>query len=189
MPPRSLIPSSVLAEVAHALSNYHTHATLENCFERAGVGGDPPVGNKLQKASEYLRRINKDETLDPLASLGVALEEFMTQRVLYEEPEAKQIARARVERALADHGLSYQDGGRILGGFAAPTRTLGDKLRERDLPALDVEFGRALDTVERDPGSAVTAACAILEAAFKVFIESEGLTMPSDQSILPLWRT
>jgi hypothetical protein len=186
---RTLIPPSVAAEAAHALSTYYTHAELDNCFQRAGVGGDPPVGNKLQKASDYLRRANKDEALDPLVVLGQALEQFMTKRVLYDEPESIQIARARIERALADHSLSYQDGGRILGGLAAPTRSLGDKLRERDLPALDVEFGRALDSVERDPGSAVTAACAILEAAFKVYIEAEGLTMPGDQSILPLWKT
>jgi hypothetical protein len=185
---RTLIPSSVAGEVAHALSEYYTHGQLDNCFQRAGVEGDPPGGNKLQKASAYLRRINEDAP-NPLTVLGLALEEFMTKRVLYEEPEWKQTARARVEKALSDRGLSYQDGGRILGGFAGPTRTLGDKLRERDLPALDVEFGRALDNVERDPGSAVTAACAILEAAFKVYIEAEGLTMPSDQSILPLWKT
>jgi hypothetical protein len=190
MAQRTFIPPAVAAEVADVLSSCYTHAELDNRFQRAGVSDEPPIGgNKLQKASAYLRRANNEETLDPLVVLGRVLSEFMTKSTFYDEPEWKQIARARIERTLAENGFSYQEGGRILGGVAAPSRTLGDKLRERDLPALDVEFGRALENVERDPGSAVTASCAILEAAFKVYIETERLTMPGDQSILPLWRT
>lgn len=48
---------------------------------------------------------------------------------------------------------------------------------------------RALATVERDPPSAVTAACSIIESLCKVYIEDNGLILPSDQSIKPLWRT
>ena len=34
----------------------------------------------------------------------------------------------------------------------------------------------------------MTAACAILESTFKVIIADKNLVMPSDQSVLPLWK-
>ncbi|MCU1326933.1 MAG: hypothetical protein JWN34_2303 [Bryobacterales bacterium] len=52
------------------------------------------------------------------------------------------------------------------------------------------KFRRSLAHVESDPPAAITAACAILEALFKIYIEDhEGLAMPSDQSVKPLWKT
>lgn len=63
-----------------------------------------------------------------------------------------------------------------------------DMLRARDLGGMNKEFERALDSVGSDPAAAVTAACVILEALCKVYLEDEGLSLPSDQSIQPLWR-
>ena len=51
-----------------------------------------------------------------------------------------------------------------------------------------MEFERALSTIETDPAAAVTAACATIESLCRVYIEDEGLVMPSDQSIKPLWK-
>jgi hypothetical protein len=51
-----------------------------------------------------------------------------------------------------------------------------------------VEFRRALENVEKDPPATLTAASSILESLFKVYIEDEGLLMPSDKSIMPLWK-
>jgi hypothetical protein len=97
--------------------------------------------------------------------------------------------RGRVERSLARYGLSYQKGGQILGGTTAtPSRSLQMIIRERDLGGLDTEFRRALDAVEADPPAAVAAACAILEALFKIYIQDNELALPSDQSIKPLWK-
>jgi len=36
--------------------------------------------------------------------------------------------------------------------------------------------------------AAITAACSILEALFKVYIEDNGIEMPADQSLKPLWK-
>jgi hypothetical protein len=67
---------------------------------------------------------------------------------------------------------------------------LQEILKERDLAGVDDEFRRSLAHVESDPPAAITAACAILEALFKIYIEDhEGLAMPSDQSVKPLWKT
>lgn len=46
---------------------------------------------------------------------------------------------------------------------------------------------RAIDSVETDPAAALTAACAILEALFKIIINDDGLQMPSRESVGPLW--
>lgn len=42
--------------------------------------------------------------------------------------------------------------------------------------------------MEADPPAAITAACAILESVFKVYIEDNGLEMSNDQSVKPLWK-
>jgi hypothetical protein len=36
--------------------------------------------------------------------------------------------------------------------------------------------------------AAVTASCALLESLFKAYLRSEGVNLPSDQSVLPLWK-
>jgi len=76
----------------------------------------------------------------------------------------------------------------IPGGPTGPTATLEDLIRRHDLPALKGEFDRALKNVDTDPPAAITAACAILESTFQVIIADEGLDLPADQSVLPLWR-
>jgi hypothetical protein len=62
-------------------------------------------------------------------------------------------------------------------------------LRCRELHNVQKEFDRALEHVENDPEAGLTAACSILEALFKTYIEDEGLNLPSDQSLLPLYKT
>jgi Abortive infection C-terminus len=61
-------------------------------------------------------------------------------------------------------------------------------LRHRELDNVQKEFTRALDHVEKDPETGLTAACSILEALFKTYIEDEGLDLPADQSLLPLYK-
>jgi hypothetical protein len=43
------------------------------------------------------------------------------------------------------------------------------------LTAVNIEFERALNTVDTDPGSAITAGCALLEALFREYITANGL--------------
>jgi hypothetical protein len=70
-----------------------------------------------------------------------------------------------------------------------PTKSLSDLLRDRDLAGVNSEFDRALGAVENDPATAVTAACSILESLFKIYIEDHGLSLPGDQTLMPLWKT
>jgi hypothetical protein len=61
-------------------------------------------------------------------------------------------------------------------------------LKDRDLPGVNKELERALANVEKDPPAAITAACTILEALFKFYIEDNSIEMPADQSLKPLWK-
>lgn len=193
------IPGAIVAEVARALEHSYTHAQIENLFLRAGAPGPSPNGNKLQKVQRWLERVNAHATLDtavdPHVILGAVLQEFMdagrgTDWDWDEEGVRKWTeTRQRVHRALANHGLSYQGGGRIFGGSTAtPSRSLNELIQGRDFAAIQAEFDRALSGVANDPPAAVTAACAILEAICKTYIEAERLPLPDNQSLQSLWK-
>jgi len=74
---RRPIPSAVIVIVAEEAPNSETHATLDSLYTYAGAPGDPPLGSKPTKALEWLRRTNKDESLDPLKVLGKLIEGYM----------------------------------------------------------------------------------------------------------------
>lgn len=98
---------------------------------------------------------------------------------------------APIEAALAKYGLRYAEGGHIypVSGLA-PSRTLDMILRARDLTALTAEFARAEAGLATDPAAALLAACAIIEAFCKVYIEdTPELEMPGTATIKPLWAT
>jgi hypothetical protein len=184
-----------MAEIARAFDTEYTHAQIDNLFMRAGVPGEPPGGSKLVKVTEWLRQIDANPSADALAVLGHLLEEFMEKLPPYHlagEPLRQwQERRARVREVMATRGLSYQSGGKIIGGaspFYAPSKSLADLIRSGDLPAINAEFERAYANVTADPPAAVTAACAILEATCKTYIAEEKLAPPSDQSLHPLWK-
>ena len=69
-----------------------------------------------------------------------------------------------------------------------PTNSLDLLLQEKDIPSVSEEFIRCLENIESDPPTAITAACAMLEAACKVYIEDKNLEMPNKQTIRPLWK-
>jgi Abortive infection C-terminus len=96
---------------------------------------------------------------------------------------------SKINDVLARFGLSYHTGGIILGAASSlPTKSLRQILVDRYLAGLEKEFDRAMANVETDPPAAATAACSMLESLFKVYIEDNGLEMPADQSIRPLWK-
>jgi hypothetical protein len=183
------IPNALAIVVGQILGeHYYSHRRLEALFSEAGAPGDPPIGNCQAKCSEWLKRASADPNVDALGVLGKVLEEFM-------EVDGQSAfggldrGRERITDMLGRYGLSYHPGGQILGGAtAAPTRLLEQSLRGRDLASIDAEFRRAVAAVETDPAAAVTAACSTVESLCKVYIEDEGLTMPSDQTIKPLWK-
>lgn len=92
--------------------------------------------------------------------------------------------------------VAYFDGRRqcrvrstaIEGGVAGPSRSLRKVLEDKDMGSALDEFERALSNVESDPPAAATAACALLEAVFKVYVEIHDLTLPKKPTIKPLWN-
>jgi Abortive infection C-terminus len=182
--------NALIADMASIISGFYgSHSKIDNLFTRLGAPGDRPEGNMVTKVETWLRRANDDPTCDAAALLGRALEELMDREVMTYNKESVEERRAEVGRTLARHGLSYQRGGILLGAtLVTPTRSAEDLIRKKNLPELQKEFDRALATVESDPPTAITAACAILESTFKVIIADKALTMPADQSILNLWK-
>ena len=186
------IPNSVLNVVGDVLgAHYYNHARLESLFREAGAPGDPPEGNCADKCRAWLRRCNIAEGAGATVVLGRVLEEFMDYEVTGENfgDEEWEKRRSLVRAALNRAGLEYRYGGTVIGpGRAGPTKALREIVRNRNLAALDDELARALETVDSDPPAALTAACAIIEAACKVYIEDEGLTPPKEQTVMPLWK-
>lgn len=176
---------SIVGDVLGSLI-YH-HKTLERLFYQAGAVGEVPQGNCVVKCQTWLKRMHT-EVPDPAAVLGKVLEEFMeVDRSFQAEDQAA--GRQKIIEVLGRSGLSYHTGGLILGAATAlPTKSLKQVLKDRDLSGVDKEFERALANVEKDPPAAITAACSILESLFKVYIEDNGIEMPSDQSLKPLWK-
>jgi len=158
--------------------------------------GDPPEGSKAVKALDWLRRINAQSD-NPLQVAGKIIEGYMEEpdnqnefiTVMFskvENPAYKHVR--KIKDALANYGLQYRNGGSITDGAAAPTKSLSDLIRNRDLPSINEEFEKALDNVTSNPREAVLAACNILESICKTFIEDGGLTMPAKKDLQGVWK-
>jgi hypothetical protein len=182
------MPVPVCSIVGSVLGGFvYHHKSLESLFYQAGAVGEVPSGNCVVKCQDWLKRMHT-EVNDPIAVLGKVIEEFMEVDRPY-QLEDQQAGRKRINEVLARFGLSYHQGGLVLGAAnALPTKSLKQVLQDRDLAGVDKEFERAMANVEKDPPAAITAACSILEALFKVYIEDTGIEMPADQSLKPLWK-
>jgi hypothetical protein len=188
------IPNPVIAVVADVLGNhYYSHTRLNTIFSAAGAPGEPPAGNCVQKCEKWLKICNGDPGINAFAVLGRILENFMElDRELSPwdtSPQVESPGKKRVRDILARYGLSYTIGGVILGaGLSPASKSLQELLRAKDFSGVDKEFQRALATVETDPPAGVTAACSLLEALFKVYIEDESLELPAKQTIGDLYK-
>lgn len=184
---RTPIPAPVISVVADIASSRETHASLDSLFMYAAAPGDPPDGSKHVKALEWLRRVNKDETVDPLTVLGKLIEGYM-ETPLNEWDDGGD--REKIRKVLAQCKLQYGDGGRVTGAvmpLSAPSRTLEMMLAAFDYAAVDEEFNRALSNLESEPREAVSAASNILESFCKVYIADNGLEMPAKQDLKAVW--
>jgi hypothetical protein len=176
--------------VSDVLATNYSHSRIDYFMEAANIEcTPPPSGNKVDKTRAWLRRAN-DNQADPLATLGKVITELMEVNTSgYASETDLDPERAKVSKVLGNHGLSY-----IKGGYIAPSGTtvVGKSLQEiinaRDLSGLQTEFDRIYANVDSDSPAAVTASCALLESLFKTYIEEEKLSMPTDQSIKPLWK-
>jgi hypothetical protein len=159
----------------------------------AGAPGDPPEGSKWVKAQDWLRRINTDASVLPLQVLGRLVEAYMEEEPpsggsFDDSPPASETPdQQKIRKALARYDLQYSRGGSITGTLGTPTRALEDYITDRDIPALDQEFTRALANVDQNPREAVSAASNILESVCKVYIAERGLDMPAKLDLKPVW--
>lgn len=185
------IPQAVIAVVSEVVSNNESHASLDNLFMYAGAPGDPPLGSKLTKAMAWLRNINRSpDVKEPLRILGKIIEAYMEMEVTPGSWNEKLVPerRAKLEKALTSCGLQYLKGGTVIAaGLAAPSRTLDELIKSRDFDSINLEFDRALSSVDTSPRDAVSAACNIIESFCKTYIEEEGLEMPAKQDLQPVW--
>jgi len=180
-----------MAVVSDVIGERYTHAQIDNMMEAAGIEREkPPGGNRQVKTRGWLQSANQTSA-DPLGTLGKVIIELMEVQDSSLEWDVKVVEprRARVRRALGEYGLTYIRGGYIVTvGTTAVSKTLEGIIRARDLAGLQTEFDRIYENLELDPASAVTASCALLESLFKTYIEENGLDIPSDQSVKPLWK-
>ncbi len=173
----------VIGEVFSA--RYYSHRRIESMCHESGFSGDPPQGNCSDKLTNWIIREADSDPDCVVRKVGHLLCEFMDS-----DQESHDEGRKRIEHILAVNGLSYSRGGNIFGAaVSVPGRSLDDLLRKRAIPEIEIEFKRAIETVESDPPAAITAACSILESFCRIYIQEERLSLPSDQSAKPLWNT
>lgn len=188
------IPAAVIAVCAEIMARRETHATLDSLFMYSGAPGEPPEGSKHAKALEWMRRVNRTDSVEPLRVLGRLVEAYME-----EEPKRsfwdtsptsgddEMPDQERLRAVLARSDLQYVRGGAIAGALGTASKTLDDFIKDFDAPALEHEFTRALSNVEKSPREAVSAASNILESVCKVYIVERGLEMPTKQDLKPVW--
>jgi hypothetical protein len=190
------IPALIIAVLSDNLHNIESHASLNNLFMHADAPGDPPEGSKPVKVQQWLRRINKESNY-PLIILGKLIEPYMellddedTDQVSWgvNVSDQKQDLKVKLRNTLERCNLTYLSGGIISDGSSAPSRSLSDLIKGRDLPSIEAEFDRALSKVNSEPREAVSAACNILESIFKVYITDEGLPKPQKQDLQNVWK-
>lgn len=191
---RTSIPAAVIAVCSEIISRRETHATLDSLFMYAGAPGDPPEGSKHAKAQEWMRRVNKTESVEPLNVLGRLIEAYMEEapkeRSWWEKtPSAEEPSdQERIQTVLGRSALQYFRGGSVAGALGVASKTLDELIKEFDAPAIELEFNRALENVDQNPREAISAASNILESICKVYIEERGLEMPSKQDLKPVWN-
>lgn len=190
------IPNSVIGAVSSVISaHYNSHSKLNALFMESGAPGDPPDGNCEAKCSAWLKRSNEDPNTNALDVLGQVIQNYMDQdhnAILWGREQSDRIidGQKRIRDSLAKNQLNYQINGRVIkAGAGQISKTLAEYIEAGDFASIEAEFKRAVDQVETDPHAAITAACSIVEAFCKVYIETVGLVMPPKQTIRPLWNT
>lgn len=156
----------------------------------SGAPGDSPVGNCEGKCSNWFKRCNEDSSIDALSVLGEVIQEYMSKNTdVFDYNGNVKKNQERIINALAKNQLSYQMNGKIvLAGSSPTTKTLADYLKSGDFSSVEKEFERALVHINTDPHVSITAACSIIEALCKTYIETFALPMPNKQSVVPLWK-
>lgn len=183
------LPNAVASTIGDVLGGYiYNHKQIEFLFAEAGAHGDAPEGNCREKVERWLKREANARPGEVLGVAGRVLEKFMEVDDPYRRVEQAE-GRERVRRILTADKMAYRSGGRLVSTTAVRTSavTLEELMRRRDFHSVEEELGRALSSVDEDPRGALTAACALLEAVFKTFLEEQGQPLPSKQTVKPLF--
>jgi len=187
------IPNSLIGAVASVVANhYYSHSKLETLFMECGAPGDAPKGNCEKKCSDWLKRCNKDPDVNALEVLGRIIQQYMDhkppQLFFAESPSELEVGQKRIKAALDHNQLSYRLNGYITQSGSTPiSKTLEDYLKSGNFSSIGKEFERAVAHIESDPHASVTAACSIIEATLKFYIERFNLTAPNKLNVMPLW--
>lgn len=182
--PRPL--ASIVGEVIG--DYYYNHQAIETVFYESGASGSAPEESCVHKVATWLVREGQADPGKSFEILGKVLEEFMDGDIARHCFD-KETSIQRINSALEQYGLAYGFGGKIYGAsISTPSRSLGDMLKELLISEINDEFDRAYKSVDTDPPSAVTAACAIVEAMCKSYIAEHALTLPTKQTIKDLWK-
>ena len=183
------LPNPLIADISAIIARAYTGSQLNDLFIRLGEPGDSPTGDKKARVRIWLQHANDDSAIDQLAALGRLLEELMDRSFPYGDRLGVDRIRSDVTGALERAGFAYRRGGMIVDvKLSGPSTSLESLIRQQKLDQIEIEFDRASRNVQSDPPAAITAACAILEALFKVIIADDGLMLPSEQTVLPLWK-
>ena len=185
------IPQPVISILSDHMGAVETHATMNSLFMYADAPGDAPDLAKTAKAQEWLRRINK-ESENPLSILGRLIEGYMEEdfskgNVFGWDPPKVNFAEKMAD-LLSRYGLRYLTGGHISDGASITSISLKEAIGKRNIPAIEMEFSRALENIHTNPREAVSAACNIMESTFKVYITDEKLPTPPKQDLQGLWK-
>lgn len=194
----NMIPRPIISVLSEKLPDLESHASLDSLFMYADAPGEVPEGSKPVKVLEWLNRTNKTSE-QPLKVLGKLLEKYMELPELETIPSYDTFKRSQYQESLefknslikllGKYGLTYIQGGIISSGGSLPSQSLQNLIHQKNIPAINLEFERALKNVDSQPLEAVSAACNILESVCKVFIEEEKLPVPAKQDLRNLWKT
>lgn len=193
------IPRPIISLLSDKLPEFETHATLDSIFLFADT---PELANqneltKPSKVQALLLHTNKVSE-EPLSVLGKVIEKYMElpdeDSIPSYEKHAINFLKEQQEFAksitvlLEKYGLSYIQGGLITKSGSLPSKSLRALIHEKNVPAIDLEFDRALKKINTEPLEAVSASSNLLESICKVHIEDNNLGMPQKQDLRSLWK-
>lgn len=156
---RKKIPAPVIAVLSDNLHEIESHVGLDNLFTYADAPGEPPVGSKQVKIQAWLRRINKESDF-PLKILGKIIEEYMelSDELAQDNYQwgvnitaQKQELKTKLIKIFERCNLTYINGGTVSDGSSAPSKSLLEVIKGRDIPSIEAEFNRALNNVNSAP--------------------------------------
>lgn len=189
------IPSSVIGVVSLVIADYYySHSNLNSLFMSAGAPGDAPEGNCVQKCNDWLKRCNKEPSVDAIEVLGKIVQEYMDKEPAPSlfgkgSPSSFVEGQKKISAVLSKNNLSYRINGYITDiGSTSLTKTLEERFKSGDFSSIETEFDRAVQNISTDPHAAITAASAIIESVLKVYIETFGLNMPKRLNVMDLWE-